>query len=165
MSPEIMKRYIRLRTTHEIWTALPKLSMMEDESQLFALNQRAFSTKLVGRPLSTYYEDLIENFQELDHRDNIKMKDPDDVSAFKKSGLRGCQRVELESSDRFLVSSSSIVGVSSRARRAYTDRARARARDLCNELELELELSLSSLTRVVRRRNNGKRGRAQADGD
>ncbi|KAF7115772.1 hypothetical protein RHSIM_RhsimUnG0047900 [Rhododendron simsii] len=35
----------------------------------------------MSRPLSTYYSDLIENFQELDHRDKIVMKDPDDVVA------------------------------------------------------------------------------------
>jgi len=86
MSPEIMKRYLRLPTAREIWTALAKAFYDEaDESQLFALNQRAFSTKQVGRPLSTYYGDLIEIFQELDHRDKIVMKDPDDVIAYKQS--------------------------------------------------------------------------------
>jgi hypothetical protein len=86
MSPEIMKRYLRLPTAREIWTALAKAFYDgADESQLFALNQRAFSTKQVGRPLSTYYGDLIEIFQELDHRDKIVMKDPDDVIAYKQS--------------------------------------------------------------------------------
>ena len=86
MSPEIMKRYLRLPTAREIWTALAKAFYDGvDESQLFALNQRAFSTKQVGRPLSTYYGDLIEIFQELDHHDKIVMKDPDDVIAYKKS--------------------------------------------------------------------------------
>uniref|UniRef100_A0A2N9IBP1 Integrase catalytic domain-containing protein n=1 Tax=Fagus sylvatica TaxID=28930 RepID=A0A2N9IBP1_FAGSY len=86
MSPEIMKRYLRLPTAREIWTALAKAFYDgADESQLFALNQRAFSTKQVGRPLSTYYGDLIEIFQELDHRDKFVMKDPDDVIAYKKS--------------------------------------------------------------------------------
>ncbi|RVX21807.1 hypothetical protein CK203_001039 [Vitis vinifera] len=86
MSPEIMKRYLRLPTTREIWIALAKAFYDgADESRLFALNQRAFSTKQVGRPLSTYYGDLIEIFQELDHRDKIVMKDPEDVIAYKKS--------------------------------------------------------------------------------
>ena len=46
LSPEIMKRYLRLSTAREIWTALAK-SFYDgsDESQLFALNQRAFTTK------------------------------------------------------------------------------------------------------------------------
>ena len=56
-----------------------------DESQIFALNQRAFSTKQFGRPLSTYYGDLVEIFQELDYRDKVIMKYPDDVTAYKKS--------------------------------------------------------------------------------
>ncbi|KAG6763432.1 hypothetical protein POTOM_030847 [Populus tomentosa] len=86
MSPEIMKRYLRLPTAHEIWNALAKAFYDgADESQLFTLNQRAFSTKQVGRPISTYYGDLVEIFQELDHRDKIVMKDPDDVIAYKKS--------------------------------------------------------------------------------
>jgi hypothetical protein len=90
MSPEIMKRYLRLPTAREIWSALAKAFYDgADESQLFALNQRAFSTKQVGRPLSTYYGDLIEIFQELDHRDKIVMNDPDDVIAYKNQ-LRDC---------------------------------------------------------------------------
>ena len=43
------------------------------------------STKQLGCPLSTYYGDLIEIFQELDHRDKIVMNNPDDVIAYKKS--------------------------------------------------------------------------------
>ena len=92
MSPEIMKRYLRLPTAREIWNALAKAFYDgADESQLFALNQRAFSTNQVGRPLSTYYGDLIEIFQELDHRDKIVMKDPNNIIACKKSveRLRG----------------------------------------------------------------------------
>ncbi|XP_068655767.1 uncharacterized protein [Aristolochia californica] len=86
MSPDIMKRYIRLRTARKIWNALEKAFYDgSDESQLFSLNQRAFSTKQTGRPLSTYYGDLVEIFQELDHRDRITMKDPDDVIAYRKS--------------------------------------------------------------------------------
>ncbi|XP_068666512.1 uncharacterized protein [Aristolochia californica] len=86
MSPDIMKCYIRLRTACEIWNALEKAFYDgSDESQLFSLNQRAFSTKQTGRPLSTYYGDLVKNFQELDHRDRIIMKDLDDVIAYRKS--------------------------------------------------------------------------------
>jgi len=39
----------------------------------------------MGRPLLTYYGDLIEIFQELDHRDRIEMKDPDDVITYRRS--------------------------------------------------------------------------------
>ncbi|XP_068658012.1 uncharacterized protein [Aristolochia californica] len=86
MSPNIMKRYIRLHTSREIWNALQK-SFYDgsDESQLFSLNQRTFSTKQTGCPLSTYYGDLVEIFQELDHRDRTIMKDPDVVIAYRKS--------------------------------------------------------------------------------
>jgi len=51
----------------------------------FQLNQKAFSTKQMGRPLSTYYGDLMEIFQELDHRDRTEMKDMDDVITYRRS--------------------------------------------------------------------------------
>ncbi|XP_068649512.1 uncharacterized protein [Aristolochia californica] len=86
MSPDIMKCYIWLRTAREIWNALEKAFYDgSDESQLFSLNQRDFSTKQTGCPLSTYYGDRVKNFQELDHHDRIIMKDPDDVIAYRKS--------------------------------------------------------------------------------
>ena len=85
MSPKIMKRYLRLHTAREIWSALAKaFDDGSNETQLFALNQRAFTTKQAGRPLSTYYGDLFEIFQELDYRDKVIMKDPDDIVTYKK---------------------------------------------------------------------------------
>jgi len=39
----------------------------------------------MGRPLSIYYGDLVEIFQELDHHDRTVMKDPDDVITYRKS--------------------------------------------------------------------------------
>ena len=85
MSPEIMKRYLQLRTAREIWSALAKAFYDgSDETQLFALNQRAFTTKQAGQPLSTYYGELVEIFQELDYRDKFIMKDPDDIVTYKK---------------------------------------------------------------------------------
>ena len=41
--------------------------------------------KQIGRPLSTYYGDLVEIFQELDHHDRTTIKDPDDVITYRKS--------------------------------------------------------------------------------
>ncbi|XP_073262876.1 uncharacterized protein [Populus alba] len=61
------------------------LLIQDDESQIFSLNQKAFSTKQISRPLSTYYGDLMEIFQELDHRNKTKMKDPDDVITYRRS--------------------------------------------------------------------------------
>ncbi|XP_048229206.1 uncharacterized protein LOC125369892 [Ricinus communis] len=86
MSPEIMKRYLRLSIAHEIWTALSKAFYDgSDELQLFSLNQKAFAAKQNRRSLSEYYGELTAIFQELDHRDKVVMKDPDDVVAYKKS--------------------------------------------------------------------------------
>nr|KYP39620.1 hypothetical protein KK1_039051 [Cajanus cajan] len=86
MSPEIMKRYLRLATTREIWKALSNAFYDgSDELQVYNLNQKAFTAKQSGRPLSEYYGELVEIFQELDHRDKVVMKDPEDVTTYKKS--------------------------------------------------------------------------------
>ncbi|KAJ8622962.1 hypothetical protein MRB53_031491 [Persea americana] len=86
MSSEIMKRYLRIRTAREIWSALAKAFYDgSDETQIFALNQRAFSIRQSGRPLPIFYGELVEIFQELDHRDKVKMKDPDDIIMYKNS--------------------------------------------------------------------------------
>ena len=49
------------------------------------MNQKAFTAKQNGRSLSEYYGELIEFFCELDHRDKVVMKDPDDIAAYRKS--------------------------------------------------------------------------------
>jgi hypothetical protein len=86
MTSEIMKRYLRLRTAREIWSALAKAFYDgSDETQIFHLNQRAFSSRQSGRSLPTYYGELVEIFQELDYRDKIKMRDPEDIIMYKAS--------------------------------------------------------------------------------
>ena len=56
-----------------------------DELQVFTLNQKAFSTKQNGQPLSKFYKELIEIFPELDHPDKVVMKDPEDVVIYRRS--------------------------------------------------------------------------------
>lgn len=86
MSLQIMKRSIRLRIAREIWIVLAKAFYDgSDESKIFTLNQRAFSTKQGGRFLFIWNRQLVEIFQGLDYRDKIIMKVPDDVIAYKKS--------------------------------------------------------------------------------
>ncbi|XP_070040773.1 uncharacterized mitochondrial protein AtMg00810-like [Nicotiana tomentosiformis] len=63
------KRFIRLVTTKEIWEVVGKTFYDgSDETCLFELNQKSFTTKQNGRPLSTFYNELVEIFQEIDHR-------------------------------------------------------------------------------------------------
>ncbi|KAJ0098021.1 hypothetical protein Patl1_28054 [Pistacia atlantica] len=54
MSPEIMKRYLRLSTAREIWSALPKLSMMEAMSYLSSpcTREPLLLNKMEGHSLS-----------------------------------------------------------------------------------------------------------------
>lgn len=86
MSPDIMRRYLRLPTAHSIWTALSTAFYDgSDELQVFTLNQKAFSARQNGRILSMYYGELTELFQELDHRDKVVMKDSDDVKTYRQS--------------------------------------------------------------------------------
>ncbi|XP_014499282.1 uncharacterized protein LOC106760357 [Vigna radiata var. radiata] len=69
MSPSLMQRFIRLESAHQIWdVALRTFYDGSDETCLFELNQRSFSTKQHGRPLSTYCNELLSIFQEIDHR-------------------------------------------------------------------------------------------------
>ena len=85
MSPEIMKRYIRLPTARDIWKDLSKAFYDGvDELQVFTLNQRAFSAKQNGKPLSIYYGELTEIFSELDHRDKVVMVDETDIASYQK---------------------------------------------------------------------------------
>ncbi|KAL4569194.1 hypothetical protein LXL04_024828 [Taraxacum kok-saghyz] len=86
MKPEIMKRYLRLSTAHEIWIALSKAFYDgSDELQVFTLNQKAYTSKQNGKSLSEYYGELTTIFLELDHCDKVVMKYPDDVKAYRKA--------------------------------------------------------------------------------
>ncbi|CAJ2669981.1 unnamed protein product [Trifolium pratense] len=94
MTPDIMKRYIRLKSDRDIWKALSKAFYDgADELQVFTLNQRAFSAKQNGKSLSVYYGELTEIFSELDHRDKVIMECEKDVAAYHKSVQR--QRVHI----------------------------------------------------------------------
>ena len=86
MTPDIMKRYLRIPTAREIWNALSKAFYDgNDEMHVYSLHKKAFSAKQGAKSLSVYYGELTEIFQELDHRDKVVMKDLDDVTAYRQS--------------------------------------------------------------------------------
>ncbi|KAJ8761403.1 hypothetical protein K2173_001534 [Erythroxylum novogranatense] len=69
MSPYLMQRFIRLAIAKEKWEAIAKTFYYGSvETQLFELNKKSFTTKQNGQPLSTYYNELVAIFQEIDHR-------------------------------------------------------------------------------------------------
>ncbi|KAH0695590.1 hypothetical protein KY284_015644 [Solanum tuberosum] len=73
MSPTLMQRFIMLSMTKEIWEAVAKTFYDgSDETRLFELNKKSFTTMQSGRPLSTYYNELVAIFQEIDHRTNTQ---------------------------------------------------------------------------------------------
>ena len=80
MSLEIMKHYLCLPTTQEIWSALSKaFHDGSDELQVFTLNQNAFTAKQSGESLYEFYEELTNIFHKLDHRDKVVMKNPNEL--------------------------------------------------------------------------------------
>jgi hypothetical protein len=67
MSSLLMQRFIHLFTAKEIWEAvLETFYNGSDETRLFELNQKSFSIKQEVRYVSTYYNELIALFQEID---------------------------------------------------------------------------------------------------
>ncbi|KAJ9539522.1 hypothetical protein OSB04_032255 [Centaurea solstitialis] len=69
MSPQLMQRFIRLQTAKEIWEAVSKTFYDgTDETQLFELNRRSFTTRQNGKTLPAYYNELVSIFQEIDSR-------------------------------------------------------------------------------------------------
>ncbi|KAG5512959.1 hypothetical protein RHGRI_038628 [Rhododendron griersonianum] len=86
MTPEIMKRYLRVSTACEIWVALSTAFYDgSDELQVYSLNRKAFTAKQRGKLLSVYYGELCEIFRELDHHDRVIMENTNDIAAYKKS--------------------------------------------------------------------------------
>ena len=57
------------------------------------MNQRAFSAKQNGKPLSIYYGEMSEIFSELDHHDKVVMVDETDIASYQKLLQR--QRVHI----------------------------------------------------------------------
>ncbi|KAF1888873.1 hypothetical protein Lal_00036915 [Lupinus albus] len=51
MSPEIMKRYIRLTTAQDIWKALSKVLSLKSSSQKFVYTANGASTPVIGERL------------------------------------------------------------------------------------------------------------------
>lgn len=75
MSPSLIQQFIRLQTAKEIWEAVAKTFYDGfDETQLFELNRRSFTTRQNGRPLPTYYSELVSIFQEIDTRIQLRKK-------------------------------------------------------------------------------------------
>lgn len=67
MSPLLIQRFIRLSTAKETWEAVSKTFYDgSDETHLIELNQN--STRQDSKPLSTYYNELVIIFQEIDHK-------------------------------------------------------------------------------------------------
>ncbi|KAH0632576.1 hypothetical protein KY284_035362 [Solanum tuberosum] len=71
MSPTLMQRFIRFSTAKEIWEVVAKTFYDGfDETRLFELHH--LHRYAYGRPLSTYYNELVFIFQEIDHRANTQ---------------------------------------------------------------------------------------------
>ncbi|KAI5315855.1 hypothetical protein L3X38_045031 [Prunus dulcis] len=81
-----------LSTSKEIWDSLKTAYFDEnDEARIYSLNQKASRLRQNGRPLATYFGELTEIFQELDHFNKVSMECENDIKVFQKSTER--QRV------------------------------------------------------------------------
>ncbi|GAB2302130.1 hypothetical protein Dimus_038954 [Dionaea muscipula] len=94
MIPALMRRYIRLPTAAEIWRAL-KAAFVDDkhEIRIYTLSQRASHLRQNGRPLSTFFGELMEIFRDLDHYGTVRMTCEADLQLHRTSLER--QRVYL----------------------------------------------------------------------
>ncbi|KAJ9552232.1 hypothetical protein OSB04_016277 [Centaurea solstitialis] len=89
MSPSLIRRFIRLQTAKEIWEAVAKTFYDgSDETQLFELNRRSFTTRQNGRSLPTYYNELVSIFQEIDTRLMAQEKNVNQVISLHKTIAR-----------------------------------------------------------------------------
>ena len=85
MSPTLMQRFIHLQTTNEIWDTVSKTFYDgSDETQLFELNRKSFTTRQNGRSLPTYYNKLVKIFQEIDARMSAQGEDVNGVVSLHK---------------------------------------------------------------------------------
>ena len=64
-----------------------------DEARIYYLNQKASRLCQNSRPLATYFGELTEIFQELDHFNRVSMECENDIKIFQKSTER--QRVYI----------------------------------------------------------------------
>ncbi|GJV39091.1 retrovirus-related pol polyprotein from transposon TNT 1-94 [Tanacetum coccineum] len=89
MSSPLIRRFIRLKTTKEIWEAVSNTFYDgSDETQLFELNRRSFTTRQNGRSLPTYYNELVSIFQEIDTRLTAQEESADKVVSLHKTLAR-----------------------------------------------------------------------------
>ncbi|KAL6184986.1 hypothetical protein ACLB2K_041121 [Fragaria x ananassa] len=67
IEPSLINRYIRLPTTKDVWEVVEKTFYDDsDETRIFELNKKCFAARQNGRPLPTYYNELVGMFQEID---------------------------------------------------------------------------------------------------
>jgi hypothetical protein len=67
MEPTIEKPYLFLPTAKDVWEAVRDLYLdLENSSQIFELKTRLWKSKQNDRDVTTYYNELVTLWQELD---------------------------------------------------------------------------------------------------
>lgn len=80
MQPLQMKWFIRYDTAQQVWDAIKKTySDGSDEAKIFDLHRRSFKTTQNGAPVTAYYSELTEIFQELDQLCPSHIQHPADI--------------------------------------------------------------------------------------
>ncbi|GKA90799.1 retrovirus-related pol polyprotein from transposon TNT 1-94 [Tanacetum coccineum] len=85
MSTTLMNRYVCLETAKEVWDSLEAMyTDTSDETQIFELHRKCFSTKQSGRSIATYYDELASLFQEIDQRNTMKGESISSITLLQK---------------------------------------------------------------------------------
>ncbi|GJX61870.1 putative RNA-directed DNA polymerase [Tanacetum coccineum] len=85
MSTTLMNRYVCLETAKEVWDSLEAMyTDTSDETQIFELHRKCFSTKQSGRSIATYYDELASLFQEIDQRNTMKGESISSIALLQK---------------------------------------------------------------------------------
>ncbi|KAI9184732.1 hypothetical protein LWI28_000549 [Acer negundo] len=85
MSTTLMNKYVCLETAKEVWDSFEAMyTDTSDETQIFELHRKCFSTKQTGRSLATYYDELAAIFQEIDQRNTVKGESVESIALLQK---------------------------------------------------------------------------------
>ena len=90
MEPVIGKPFIFLPTAQEVWEAVKETySDLENYSQLFELNSQVWKMQQGDREVTSYYNEMMTLWQELDLFEEETWENPNDSARYKKKIERG----------------------------------------------------------------------------
>ncbi|GJU37419.1 putative RNA-directed DNA polymerase [Tanacetum coccineum] len=81
----LLKKVKIMKIAKEVWDSLEAMyTDTSDETQIFELHRKCFSTKQSGRSIATYYDELASLFQEIDQRNTMKGESISSIALLQK---------------------------------------------------------------------------------